>query len=96
MYAQKSGAGRGREHVPYASLIQYRAASECECEREIPVMAGMPTRPHTPTCLENYPLAMVYAPRQAFEKLYDRDLWLDKGTIFTALDFPFKGSRKGR
>ena len=46
--------------------------------------------------LTAYPLAMVYAPTQAFESLYDCEQWLEKGTIFKALDFPFKGSRKGR
>ncbi len=36
-------------------------------------------------------LAMVYSPEQAFEKLYEPDEGLGRGTIFTALDKPFFG-----
>lgn len=96
MYAQRSSAGRGRERAPYAALRQSQFAPDCECEQFVPVMNVTPQNPSDPACLDAYPLAMVYAPTQAFENLYDRELWLDKGTIFTALDFPFKGARKGR
>lgn len=96
MYAPRSNVGHGRERAGYATLRQYQSTRDCGCEADVPVMNPIPQRPDTPACLDGYPLAMVYAPKQAFEKLYDREQWLDKGTIFAELDFPFKGSRKGR
>ena len=48
--------------------------------------------------LVGYPLAMVYAPIQAFEGIYSLDEGLKKGTIFEALDLPFlcgEGSKGG-
>ncbi len=95
MYAQRSSAGRGRERVPYAALRQYQNSRDCDCETDVPVMNVMPQKP-SHACPDAYPLAMVYAPAQAFENLYECEQWLDKGTIFKCLDFPFKGSRKGR
>ena len=56
-----------------------------------------PNTNHTPTVsrktwgLVDYPLASVYAPLQAFHKLYDMDTALHRGTIFTELDLPFMG-----
>ena len=99
MYAQRSSVGRGREHADYATLRQNLSARDCDCRDAAiaaPVASITPMRPGDPTCLDSYPLAMVYAPTQAFEALYDCEQWLEKGTIFKALDFPFKGSRKGR
>lgn len=42
--------------------------------------------------LEGYPLASVFAPLQVFRNLYDRDTALQKGTIFSELDLPFRGA----
>ncbi len=39
------------------------------------------------------PLAMVYCPAQAFEGLYDEDVALSRGTLFSSLDLPFEGSK---
>ena len=96
MYAQRSSVGRGREHADYATLRQNLNARDCDCRDPAPVANVTPSRPNSPSCLDGYPLAMVYAPSQAFEALYDCEQWLEKGTIFKSLDFPFKGSRKGR
>lgn len=41
--------------------------------------------------LEGYPLASVYAPLQAFHKLYDQEAALEKGTLFSELYLPFMG-----
>jgi hypothetical protein len=41
--------------------------------------------------LDNYPLASVYAPVQMFDKLFDMDTALCRGTIFAELDLPFMG-----
>ena len=41
--------------------------------------------------LEGYPLASVYAPLQGFQKLYDKETALAKGTLFSELDLPFMG-----
>ena len=37
------------------------------------------------------PLAMVYAPRQEWQALYDNEVGHERGTIFKELDFPFLG-----
>ena len=37
------------------------------------------------------PLAMAYIPIQRWEKTYEINLALDRGTIFPELDFPFTG-----
>ena len=42
--------------------------------------------------LEGYPLAMVYAPVQRFDNIYDMDMALIQGTIFGELDLPFMGT----
>ena len=41
--------------------------------------------------LNGYPLAMVYSPIQAFDKLYELDKGFNAGTIFSELDLPFSG-----
>ena len=41
--------------------------------------------------LEGYPLAMVYAPLQKFDNLYDKKTALEQGTMFAELDLPFMG-----
>lgn len=41
--------------------------------------------------LQGASLAMVYSPEQAFEKLYEPDEGLVRGTVFIALDKPFFG-----
>lgn len=99
MYAQRSSVGRGREHADYATLRQNLNTRDCDCHDgafAAPVASVTPSRPNAPSCLENYPLAMVYAPKQDFEALFECEQWLEKGTIFKALEFPFKGVRKGR
>ena len=45
--------------------------------------------------LAGYPLAIVYAPLQAWQGLYDTDTALKKGTLFAELDKPFLGSQGG-
>ena len=40
---------------------------------------------------ENTPLAMAYIPFQTWEKPYEVDVALSRGTIFPSLDKPFIG-----
>ncbi len=40
-------------------------------------------------------LAMAYVPYQRFEKLYDNQKALERGTLFEALDMPFYGRKRG-
>ena len=40
---------------------------------------------------EDTPLAMAYVPFQSWEKPYDMDAALSRGTIFPSLDKPFIG-----
>lgn len=42
--------------------------------------------------LNEYPLAMVYAPCQQFRALYDPATALSRGTLFTELDLPLGGT----
>ncbi|MBQ8697369.1 MAG: spore coat associated protein CotJA [Clostridia bacterium] len=44
-------------------------------------------------CLNVTSLAMVYAPEQCFENLYDMTSALMAGTIFKSLNKPFSGKR---
>ena len=39
-----------------------------------------------------YPLAMVYAPCQAFHSVYDEETALARGTLFAELDLPFEAA----
>lgn len=41
--------------------------------------------------LDNYPLASVFVPLQEFDKLFDMDTALSRGTVFAELDLPFMG-----
>ncbi len=42
------------------------------------------------------PLAMVYVPYQTFDKIYDPEYALDRGTVFPELDFPLKNEGEDR
>ena len=43
----------------------------------------------------NKSLGMVYSPLQCWQKLYDAEIGLSKGTIFAELDLPFEATSKG-
>lgn len=45
----------------------------------------------SPCGLATVSLAMAYVPCQCFQKLYDADIALSRGTIFQELDKPFIG-----
>ena len=75
--------------------------SGCGCEGHMsPVMPSCTSpKPCVPSCdpcgehswgLNGYPLAMVYAPCQAFRNLYDLDTALVRGTLFSELDLPIE------
>lgn len=40
-------------------------------------------------------LAMMYIPYQRFERLYDEEKALSRGTLFEELDLPFYGGKRG-
>ena len=44
-------------------------------------------------CIDRDPLAMAYVPMQQWERTYDLDVALDRGTIFPELDLPFCAKR---
>lgn len=44
-------------------------------------------------CIDSAPLAMAYVPMQRWERTYDLDVALDRGTIFPELDLPFCAKR---
>lgn len=41
--------------------------------------------------LDQLPLGMAYVPMQKWEKLYESELGLNRGTIFSQLDLPWIG-----
>lgn len=41
-------------------------------------------------------LAMAYVPYQRFERLYDGEKALERGTLFEELDLPFYGGKRGK
>ena len=59
------------------------AQSGCGCQMNEPQRSGWG--------LKNYPLAMVYSPLQEFDNLFDTDIALSKGTLFSELELPFMG-----
>lgn len=46
--------------------------------------------------LSSYPLAMVYSPLQKFHELYEIDVALSRGTLFSELDLPFEGGKMNK
>ncbi len=44
-------------------------------------------------CIDRAPLAMAYVPMQQWERTYDLDVALDRGTIFPELDLSFWKAR---
>lgn len=48
---------------------------------------------YSSTPLDELPLAMAYVPKQKWKKLYEPDVALERGTIFSELDLPFLGKQ---
>lgn len=46
--------------------------------------------------LEEYPLAMMYAPYQVWRHIYALDVALERGTLFGELDLPFEATKSNR
>ncbi|MBQ3378317.1 MAG: spore coat associated protein CotJA [Clostridia bacterium] len=67
-------------------MQQTNNSAKCGCLGGAADAAVFPYTTCTPL-----PLAMVYAPMQAWEGLYDAEAALMRGTLFTALDKPFIG-----
>lgn len=65
-----------------------RSTPNCRGEYPAQVTAEKPEVWQNPTLYGNQ-LAMVYAPVQEFEALYDEEDALSSGTIFKLLDLPF-------
>ena len=71
-------------------------SNTCGCERS---MEQIVISPNTNCCeskkswgLHGYPLASVYAPMQSFDNVFDKNIALSKGTIFSELDLPILGA----
>lgn len=43
------------------------------------------------TPLDELPIAMAYVPLQKWRNVYDPDVALERGTLFSELDLPFIG-----
>lgn len=62
------------------------------CIDQEPIMPEMPEQSVFPARIS---LAMMYVPYQRFEKLYDGEKALSRGTLFEELDLPFYGGKRG-
>ena len=62
------------------------------CMDTAPEMPQMPQESSFPAKVS---LAMMYVPYQRFEKLYDEEKALSRGTLFEELDLPFYGGKRG-
>ncbi len=62
------------------------------CIDEEPMMPEMPEESTFPARVS---LAMMYVPFQRFERLYDGEKALSRGTLFEELDLPFYGGKRG-
>ncbi|MBQ7339056.1 MAG: spore coat associated protein CotJA [Clostridia bacterium] len=56
--------------------------TECSCPGHFGVVDGV--------------LAALYLPVQEFDDIYDEETALQRGTLFRALDLPFRGGKGGK
>lgn len=81
------------------SILSRSDLSPSECKTSTPTCAVRTnyTNNHdTHTWgLKDHPLAMVYSPLQCFSDLYDEEMALSRGTLFSELDLPFEGRKCG-
>ena len=59
---------------------------QCELKRLAPVTGG-----NQSGMFECLPIGMAYVPWQRWNKVYQEDVALNRGTIFPELDLPFLG-----
>ena len=72
----------------YGETLNRRA---CGCEEN-----GCGTGLKSLYGLSDRPMGSVYAPLQDFDKLYDHERALMRGTLFSTLDLPLEVGRGGR
>ncbi len=80
-----SGCGCAGTEERVADGRETDCCRAAECER----CSGFEGCAESRFGLVNEPLAMVYAPCQAFRALYDPATALSRGTMFCELDLPF-------
>ena len=81
-----------------------QSGHSCNCRRPVPEPCNHPVSqkiqpiPAKPDCgcgikdpLEDFPIAMAYVPWQRWGDIYEPCKALARGTLFAALDKPFKG-----
>ena len=71
---------------------EHHTQNGCGCEDAEGICVGYEGCGEGSWGLSGHPLAMVYAPCQAFRALYDPATALNRGTLFTELDLPFGGA----
>ena len=89
-FSQNKKPAERRANVEYRRrMVDARPTPK---EEDLPVCALTPdTQNETCEVTQSRPLAMVYAPKQPFEELYEPGEALARGTLFAALDLPFEG-----
>jgi hypothetical protein len=79
---------RSKIEGSYGETLNRRA---CGCEEN-----GCGTGMKSLYGLSDRPMGSVYAPLQDFDKLYDHERALMRGTLFSTLDLPLEVGRGGR
>ena len=64
---------------------------DLKCKRNDTLNNGCGTSNVNTYGVYDYPLASVYAPIQKFQRVFDKEMALSKGTAFEELDLPFMG-----
>ncbi|MBR2454350.1 MAG: spore coat associated protein CotJA [Clostridia bacterium] len=85
------GTGRVGRDCGAASERARCGSDSCGCERERSADSFCGCNGHS-WGLVDYPVAMVYSPLQKFDGVCDKQTALHRGTMFEALDLPFKGA----
>ena len=80
-------------HDANDTLFRFLAVESGGCPYEDGPAIPLPDRTEN-GCLTGRSLAMVYAPCQAFEGVYEPMAGLAAGTIFRELEKPFYGARR--
>ena len=89
-FSQNKKASERRANEEYLRRASLRQESQ-------PAVSSPPMPPEPPQEAPEEapytarPLAMVYAPSQTFQNLYEPDEALSRGTLFAELDLPFEG-----
>ncbi len=64
-----------------------------DCQSEASDSPSLDCKQPTTTLPKSMPIGMLYVPYQSWQKVYEPQVGLPRGTIFEELDKPFIGER---